>query len=176
VPLTALAAGISIGCIVANPPHLPQEPPDLQQWTGPTTTPAAPAAGGSQKAPGPASPCGPFPTPYGPALLLVDIAGSEDHLGDMDFKVAGTAAGITALQLDTKLPGLPLALVTAALGPAAGARRQVLGVMEGAWAAWEVAIPGALRARHGTTTINRELVPRLVGLQVRASWPLGPAL
>jgi polyribonucleotide nucleotidyltransferase len=97
----------------------------------------------------------------------VDIAGSEDHLGDMDFKVAGTAAGITALQLDTKLPGLPLPLVAAALGPAASARRQVLGVMEGAWAAWEASTPGALRARHGTTTINRELVPRLVGLQVR---------
>ena len=48
-------------------------------------------------------------------VVLTDILGDEDHLGDMDFKVAGTAKGITALQMDIKIDGLPYALLEKAL-------------------------------------------------------------
>ena len=63
--------------------------------------------------------------------ILTDLTGLEDHYGDMDFKVAGTRAGVTALQLDVKLAGgVPLAMICEALDAAASARAQVLDVME----------------------------------------------
>ncbi len=62
-------------------------------------------------------------------VLLTDIAGLEDHYGDMDFKVAGTAEGITALQLDIKVPGLPIPILEQALRQAREARMQILKVM-----------------------------------------------
>jgi len=58
--------------------------------------------------------------------ILTDIIGMEDHYGDMDFKVAGTAQGITALQLDLKLTGVPVELLTEALMQAKPARAHVL--------------------------------------------------
>ncbi len=61
--------------------------------------------------------------------ILTDIAGLEDFYGDMDFKVAGTDAGITAIQLDTKLKGIPLDILIAAIGQARDARLFVLDVM-----------------------------------------------
>ena len=61
--------------------------------------------------------------------ILTDIIGEEDHLGDMDFKVAGTARGITALQLDNKLGSLPTELLTQALGQARKARLHILEAM-----------------------------------------------
>ena len=61
--------------------------------------------------------------------ILTDILGSEDHLGDMDFKVAGTADGITSIQMDIKIQGLDLGLVTTALEKARVARLHVLGEM-----------------------------------------------
>ncbi|MDH3250277.1 MAG: S1 RNA-binding domain-containing protein, partial [Acidimicrobiia bacterium] len=64
-----------------------------------------------------------------------DIVGAEDALGDMDFKVAGTANVITALQLDTKLAGLPSDVLTGALSQAKDARLQILEVMKQAIAA-----------------------------------------
>mgnify|MGYP000949625052 FL=1 len=60
---------------------------------------------------------------------LTDILGSEDAFGDMDFKVAGTADFITALQLDTKLDGLPSEVLADALGQARDARLHILGVL-----------------------------------------------
>mmetsp|Transcript_252 Transcript_252/g.805 ORF Transcript_252/g.805 Transcript_252/m.805 type:complete len:907 (-) Transcript_252:118-2838(-) len=64
-------------------------------------------------------------------LLLTDILGMEDHLGDMDFKVSGTEAGITAVQMDVKLQqGLPLKLVPQILKRAKEARTQILDVMK----------------------------------------------
>ena len=60
---------------------------------------------------------------------LTDILGSEDAFGDMDFKVAGTADFITALQLDTKLDGLPSEVLAGALGQARDARLHILGVL-----------------------------------------------
>jgi polyribonucleotide nucleotidyltransferase len=62
--------------------------------------------------------------------VLTDIQGVEDHLGDMDFKVAGTRAGITALQMDIKITGLTSGVMAEALDQARLARLQVLDVIE----------------------------------------------
>ncbi len=62
--------------------------------------------------------------------ILTDIEGIEDAYGDMDFKVAGTTEGITALQLDTKLKGIKLEILENALNQAREARLFILGVME----------------------------------------------
>jgi polyribonucleotide nucleotidyltransferase len=61
--------------------------------------------------------------------VLTDIQGMEDHLGDMDFKVAGTEAGITALQMDIKVKGLRYEILEQALSQAREARMQVIGVL-----------------------------------------------
>jgi len=68
-------------------------------------------------------------------LTLTDILGAEDAFGDMDFKVAGTADAITALQLDTKIDGIPADVLTAALDQAKVARLAILDVMNAALAA-----------------------------------------
>lgn len=65
-------------------------------------------------------------------LTLTDIQGKEDHIGDMDFKVAGTTRGITAIQLDMKVKGISFDVVRAALDQAKEARRQILEVMNSA--------------------------------------------
>jgi polyribonucleotide nucleotidyltransferase len=62
-------------------------------------------------------------------VALTDILGAEDAFGDMDFKVAGTSAFVTALQLDTKLAGIPSEVLAAALAQARDARLTILGVM-----------------------------------------------
>ena len=62
-------------------------------------------------------------------VALTDILGAEDALGDMDFKVAGTRDYVTALQLDTKLSGIPAAVLDAALGQARDARLAILDLM-----------------------------------------------
>ncbi|MCL6465175.1 MAG: polyribonucleotide nucleotidyltransferase [candidate division WOR-3 bacterium] len=61
--------------------------------------------------------------------ILTDIIGDEDHYGDMDFKVAGTRDGITAIQLDLKLPGVPYSILRSAMEQATRARLQVLEIM-----------------------------------------------
>ncbi len=63
-------------------------------------------------------------------VILTDIAGVEDHLGDMDFKVAGTADGITALQMDIKITGVTFEILTEALEQARRARLFILGRMQ----------------------------------------------
>jgi polyribonucleotide nucleotidyltransferase len=62
-------------------------------------------------------------------IVLTDIAGVEDHLGDMDFKVAGTAEGITALQMDIKITGVTFEILTDALEQANKGRQFILGKM-----------------------------------------------
>jgi polyribonucleotide nucleotidyltransferase len=62
-------------------------------------------------------------------VVLTDIAGVEDHLGDMDFKVAGTANGITALQMDIKISGVTFEILGEALAQAQRARLFILGKM-----------------------------------------------
>src|SRR5205823_9866902 len=61
--------------------------------------------------------------------ILTDIAGAEDHYGDMDFKVAGTSDGITALQMDIKITGVTPAIMAEALEQAKAGGLQVLGKM-----------------------------------------------
>jgi len=61
--------------------------------------------------------------------VLTDILGDEDHLGDMDFKVAGTAQGVTALQMDIKIEGITEEIMDIALGQALQARLHILGEM-----------------------------------------------
>ena len=62
-------------------------------------------------------------------VVLTDILGDEDHLGDMDFKVAGTSAGITALQMDIKIDGITVEIMSDALAQARDARLHILGRM-----------------------------------------------
>jgi polyribonucleotide nucleotidyltransferase len=62
--------------------------------------------------------------------ILTDIAGAEDHYGDMDFKVAGTRNGITALQMDIKVSGVSISMMREALAQARKARLQILDTME----------------------------------------------
>src|SRR5690606_1762409 len=64
--------------------------------------------------------------------VLSDILGDEDHLGDMDFKVAGTADGITALQMDIKIDGITEEIMKVALGQAKDGRLHILGEMSNA--------------------------------------------
>ncbi|MEH6529997.1 MAG: polyribonucleotide nucleotidyltransferase [Photobacterium frigidiphilum] len=65
-------------------------------------------------------------------VVLSDILGDEDHLGDMDFKVAGTDDGITALQMDIKIEGITKEIMQIALNQAKGARKHILSVMDDA--------------------------------------------
>ena len=62
--------------------------------------------------------------------ILTDIAGAEDHYGDMDFKVAGTRQGITALQMDIKVSGVSVAMMREALAQAKKARLEILDIMD----------------------------------------------
>ena len=68
-------------------------------------------------------------------IILTDILGDEDHLGDMDFKVAGTNEGITAVQMDIKISGVTREIMTKALEQARGGRMHILGKMKEALAA-----------------------------------------
>src|SRR6202044_2853005 len=65
----------------------------------------------------------------GKYTTLTDISGAEDAFGDMDFKVAGTKEFVTALQLDTKIDGIPSEVLAAALKQARDARLHILDVM-----------------------------------------------
>jgi len=62
--------------------------------------------------------------------VLTDILGTEDHLGDMDFKVAGTKTGVTSIQMDIKIEGLDFGIIAEALDKAKKARLHILDVME----------------------------------------------
>ena len=64
------------------------------------------------------------------SIVLTDIMGDEDHLGDMDFKVAGTRDGITALQMDMKIQGIDIEILKVALQQAKDARIELLDIME----------------------------------------------
>jgi len=98
----------------------------------------------------------------GKYIVLTDILGDEDHLGDMDFKVAGTEHGITAVQLDNKLGALPESVLADALAKANTARRHILGEMS---AALEDADKGAgdHAPRHVTFKINASRIGQVIG-------------
>ena len=99
----------------------------------------------------------------GTYVTLTDILGAEDAFGDMDFKVAGTEQVITALQLDTKLDGIPASVLGAALKQARGARMTILGVMREAISApgeMSPTRPGSSRSRSRWTRSARSSARR----------------
>jgi len=85
--------------------------------------------------------------------VLSDILGDEDHLGDMDFKVAGTAEGITALQMDIKIQGITREIMQVALAQAKEGRIHILGKMQ-------EAVP------QGTKTELSDFAPRLITVKI----------
>jgi polyribonucleotide nucleotidyltransferase len=94
--------------------------------------------------------------------ILSDIAGAEDHYGDMDFKVAGTREGITALQMDIKIAGINAQIMAEALEQAKKGRMHILGIMEQAIpAAREELSPYAPRII--TIKINPDRIRDVIG-------------
>ncbi len=94
--------------------------------------------------------------------LLTDIQGLEDFKGDMDFKVAGTRTGVTAIQLDTKLPGLPLELLVAALEQAKVARNEILDDMLSVLPRPRQAL-SPYAPRIFTVTVDKEKIGMVIG-------------
>jgi polyribonucleotide nucleotidyltransferase len=94
--------------------------------------------------------------------LLTDIIGSEDHFGDMDFKLCGTAKGVTGYQLDLKLPGISLKILSEAIQRAKEARSKILEIMRGA-----IDTPRAELSKYAprieTIKINPEKIGALIG-------------
>ncbi|MGO1460120.1 MAG: polyribonucleotide nucleotidyltransferase [Flaviflexus sp.] len=84
-------------------------------------------------------------------VALTDILGAEDALGDMDFKVAGTREFVTAIQLDTKLDGIPAQVLAAALGQARDARLAILDILDGA-----ISVPDEMN----------ETAPRIITIKI----------
>ena len=84
--------------------------------------------------------------------VLTDILGDEDHLGDMDFKVAGTESGITALQMDIKITGITPEIMQAALSQAREGRMHILGLMKDAM-------------DHSRTELS-EFAPRILTMKI----------
>ena len=95
-------------------------------------------------------------------VVLSDILGDEDHLGDMDFKVAGSREGITALQMDIKIEGITREIMQVALNQAKGARLHILGVMEQAINAPRGDI-SEFAPRIHTIKINPEKIKDVIG-------------
>ncbi|HEX5438534.1 MAG TPA: polyribonucleotide nucleotidyltransferase [Gemmatimonadaceae bacterium] len=94
--------------------------------------------------------------------ILTDILGTEDHLGDMDFKVAGTENGITSIQMDIKIEGLDLAILRQALAQAHEGRMHILGKMREALAEPRAEL-SPYAPRIVTVTINPEKIGDLIG-------------
>jgi polyribonucleotide nucleotidyltransferase len=94
--------------------------------------------------------------------ILTDILGTEDHLGDMDFKVAGTEKGITSIQMDIKIQGLEIEIMREALTRAHEGRMHILGEMEKALAAPRPEL-SPYAPRIVTIMINPEKIGDLIG-------------
>ena len=94
--------------------------------------------------------------------VLTDILGDEDHLGDMDFKVAGTEAGITALQMDIKITGITKEIMKVALDQAKEGRLHILAIMKSAVEAPRVEM-SAYAPRIITMKINPEKIRDVIG-------------
>jgi polyribonucleotide nucleotidyltransferase len=94
-------------------------------------------------------------------VILTDIAGVEDHLGDMDFKVAGTEAGITALQMDIKITGVTFEIMRDALTQARVARQFILGEMTKV-----IDAPRAELSKHAPRISTIKIDPEKIGLLI----------
>lgn len=84
--------------------------------------------------------------------VLTDILGDEDHLGDMDFKVAGTDKGVTALQMDIKITGITAQIMQVALAQAKEGRAHILGLMKS--------------AVSGVNTEMSQFAPRIISMKI----------
>lgn len=94
--------------------------------------------------------------------VLTDILGDEDHLGDMDFKVAGTTNGITALQMDIKIQGITKEIMQVALAQAKEARMHILGKMQEAMGEAKTEVSN-FAPRLYTMKINPEKIRDVIG-------------
>ena len=94
--------------------------------------------------------------------VLTDILGDEDHLGDMDFKVAGTDDGITALQMDIKITGITAQIMQVALAQAKEGRAHILGIMKKAMSAANTEM-SAFAPRIITMKINPDKIRDVIG-------------
>lgn len=95
-------------------------------------------------------------------VVLSDILGDEDHLGDMDFKVAGTAEGVTALQMDIKIDGITREIMEIALAQAKSARLHILQVMDEAIASARTEL-SSYAPRYTTIKINPDKIRDVIG-------------
>ena len=93
--------------------------------------------------------------------VLTDIQGPEDHHGDMDFKVAGTADGVTAVQMDVKVEGVPLAVLSEAFAQAKKARLQILDVI-----AKEISGPRPNISPRAPEIVSMKVKPDQIGLVI----------
>lgn len=91
--------------------------------------------------------------------VLTDIQGPEDHFGDMDFKVAGTRDGITAIQMDVKVEGIPVTILSEAFEKAKSARLKILDVIESA-----IKEPRREISRHAPKIITTKVKEDQIGL------------
>ncbi len=94
--------------------------------------------------------------------VLSDILGDEDHLGDMDFKVAGTEKGITSLQMDIKVAGITQEIMKSALEQASGGRAHILGEMSKALSSVRTEM-SEHAPRIETLQINKEKIREVIG-------------
>lgn len=97
----------------------------------------------------------------GKYALLTDIQGPEDEFGDMDFKVAGTAHGITAIQMDVKVDGVPISILAEALEKARVARLTILEVMTAA-----IPAPRATISPRAPEIVTLHILPEQIGLLI----------
>jgi polyribonucleotide nucleotidyltransferase len=93
--------------------------------------------------------------------ILSDILGNEDHLGDMDFKVAGTSEGITAIQMDIKIHGLSFEIMEKALAQAKEGRMHILSVMNEA-----ISKPRETVSKHAPSLISIQIQTDQIGLLI----------
>lgn len=93
--------------------------------------------------------------------VLTDIQGPEDHYGDMDFKVAGTKSGITAVQMDVKVSGVSLSILTEALERAKEARLEILSVIES-----ELSAPRAEISKNAPRILTMTIPTDKIGLVI----------
>ncbi len=90
--------------------------------------------------------------------ILTDILGSEDHLGDMDFKVAGTREGVTSIQMDIKIEGLDFKVITEALEKAKKARLHILDIMQ-----QTIPTPRSQLSKYAPRIITMQIRPDKIG-------------
>lgn len=94
-------------------------------------------------------------------VILTDIQGPEDEHGDMDFKVAGTCLGVTAIQMDVKVHGVPLPVIGAALEKGRLARLQILSTMSAV-----LAVPRAQVSKRVPEIVTLHILPEQIGLVI----------